>query len=190
MERFYDYVRNEDLNANEFFANRNGVKRPLYRYNVAGYTIGGPFAIPGKFTRWKDKLFFFFGQEFVNLTAPGSLQQVTVPTALERQGDFSQTLDVSGKLVPITDPLSKAVFPGNLVPQNRIDPNGQKLLQVFPSPNITDRTITKGTITTTSWKASRARGASTRTAATTTPPTSSVSTTARAFSAGSTKAMP
>jgi hypothetical protein len=140
----YDYVRNEDLNANEFFANRNGVKRPLYRYNVAGYTIGGPFAIPGKFTRWKDKLFFFVAQEFVNLTAPGSLQQVTVPTALERQGDFSQTLDVSGKLVPITDPLSKAVFPGNLVPQNRIDPNGQKLLQVFPSPNITDRSITKG----------------------------------------------
>ncbi len=140
----YDYLRNEDLNSNEFFANRNGVKRPLYRYNVAGYTFGGPFEIPGKFTRWKDKLFFFFGQEFVNLTAPGSLQQVTVPTALERQGNFSQTLDVSGKQVPVTDPLSKAVFPGNIVPQNRIDPSGQKLLQVFPSPNITDRAITKG----------------------------------------------
>jgi hypothetical protein len=140
----YDYLRNEDLNANEFFANRNGVKRPLYRYNVAGYTFGGPFYIPGKFTRWKEKLFFFFGQEFVNLTAPGSLQSVTVPTALERQGDFSQTLDVGGRQVPITDPLSKAPFPGNMVPQNRIDPNGQKLLQVFPLPNITDRSITKG----------------------------------------------
>ena len=107
----YDYLRNEDLNSNEFFANRNGVKRPLYRYNVGGYTFGGPFAIPGKFTRWRDKLFFFIGQEFSNLTQPGSLQNVTVPTALERQGDFSQTLDVSGKLVPITDPLSHASFP-------------------------------------------------------------------------------
>ena len=140
----YDYLRNEDLNANEFFANRNGVKRPLYRYNVAGYTFGGPFEIPGKFTRWKDKLFFFFGQEFSNLTQPGSLQQVTTPTALERQGDFSQTLNVSGQLVSVTDPLTHAPFPGNVVPQSRLDFNGQKLLQVFPLPNITNRAITKG----------------------------------------------
>jgi hypothetical protein len=140
----YDYLRNEDLNANEFFANRNGVGRPLYRYNVAGYTFGGPFYIPRKFTRWKDKLFFFFGQEFVNLTAPGSLQSVTVPTSQERQGNFSQTVDVSGRQIPITDPLSKTPFSGNIVPQSRIDPNGQKLLQVFPLPNITDRLITKG----------------------------------------------
>jgi len=140
----YDYLRNEDLNANEFFANRNGVKRPLYRYNVGGYTFGGPFEIPGKFTRWKNKLFFFFGQEFSNLTQPGSLQQVTTPSVLERQGDFSQTVDVSGKLIPITDPLSHAPFPGNVVPQSRIDFNGQKLLQVFPLPNITNRAITRG----------------------------------------------
>ena len=140
----YDYLRNEKLNSNEFFANRNGVKRPLYRYNVAGYTFGGPFTIPRKFTRWKDKLFFFFGQEFITLTAPGSLQSVTVPTALERKGDFTQTLDVSGRVVPVTDPLSHAQFPGNVVPASRIDANGQKLLQVFPLPNITDRTISKG----------------------------------------------
>ena len=140
----YDYLRNEDLNSNEFFANRNGVKRPLYRYNVAGYTFGGPLEIPRKLTRLKDKWFFFLGQEFVTLTQPGTLQQVTVPTALERQGNFSQTLAVNGTLVPVTDPLSHAPFPGNIVPQSRLDPNGQKLLDVFPLPNITDRTITKG----------------------------------------------
>lgn len=140
----YDFLRNEDLNANEFFANRNGVKRPLYRYNVAGYTIGGPFEIPRKFERWKNSVFFFVSQEFIHLTQPGTLQQVTVPTALERQGDFSQTLAVNGTVVPVTDPLSHAPFPGNVVPQSRIDPNGQKLLQVFPLPNITNRAITKG----------------------------------------------
>ena len=84
------------------------------------------------------------GQEFIHLTAPGSLQQVTVPTALERQGDFSQTLAVNGTVVPVTDPLSHAPFPGNIVPQSRLDPNGQKLLEVFPLPNITNRAITKG----------------------------------------------
>jgi hypothetical protein len=140
----YDYLRNEDLNANEFFANRNGVARPLYRYNTGGYTFAGPFAIPRKFTRWKDKLFFFFGQEFVNLNTPGALQTVTVPTALERQGNFSQTLDVSGKMIPVTDPLSHAALPGNIVPASRTDPNGQKLLSVFPLPSNTNRLITKG----------------------------------------------
>jgi hypothetical protein len=140
----YDYLRNKDLNSNEFFANRNGVARPVYRYNTAGYTFGGPVEIPGKFTRWKDKLFFFVAQEFVNLTAPGSLQQVTVPTALERQGNFSQTFAVNGSLIAITDPLTHAPFPGNIVPQSRVDPNGQKLLSVFPLPNITNLAITKG----------------------------------------------
>jgi hypothetical protein len=140
----YDYLRNRELNSNEFFANRNGVARPVYRYNTAGYTFGGPFEIPGKFTRWKNKLFFFVAQEFVNLTAPGSLQQVTVPTALERQGNFSQTFAVNGSLIAITDPLTHAAFPGNIVPQSRIDPNGQKLLSVFPLPNITNLAITKG----------------------------------------------
>jgi hypothetical protein len=140
----YDYLRNRELNSNEFFANRNGVARPIYRYNTAGYTFGGPVAVPGRFMRWKDKLFFFVAQEFVNLTAPGSLQQVTVPTALERQGNFSQTLAVNGSLIAITDPLTHAPFPGNIVPQSRVDPNGQKLLSVFPLPNITNLAITKG----------------------------------------------
>ena len=139
----FDYLRNEDLNANDFFSNRNGLRRPLYRYNTGGYTFGGPFQIPRKFTRWKDRLFFFVAQEFSYITTPGSLQQVTVPTALERQGDFSQTLDVSGRLIPITDPVTHAPFAGNIVPPNRIVPNGQKLLQVFPSPNFTDVSISR-----------------------------------------------
>src|ERR1039457_6574687 len=46
----YWYVRNSDFNANDFFNNRNGVKRPLYRYNTGGFSLGGPSPYPGNST--------------------------------------------------------------------------------------------------------------------------------------------
>src|SRR5204862_7030193 len=55
----YSFLRNEALNANEFFRNRDGLPRPQYRFNYPGYFIGGPVTI-GKFNRNRDKLFFFW----------------------------------------------------------------------------------------------------------------------------------
>jgi hypothetical protein len=126
----YYFLRNEDLNANEFFNNKNGLPRPHYRFNNPGYFLGGPVLLPfTNFNHDHDKLFFFWSQDFLPLTIPSSVQNQTFPTALERQGDFSQ----SG--VKITDPLTHAPFAGNIIPANRIDPNGQKLLNVLPLPN-------------------------------------------------------
>jgi Carboxypeptidase regulatory-like domain len=126
----YYFLRNEDMNANEFFNNKNGLPRPHYRFNNPGYFLGGPVLLPKiNFNRNRDKLFFFWSQDFLPLTIPSSVQNQTFPTALERQGDFSQ----SG--VTITDPLTHAPFAGNIIPSDRIDPNGQKLLNVFPLPN-------------------------------------------------------
>jgi hypothetical protein len=126
----YYFLRNEDLNANEFFNNKNGLPRPRYRFNNPGYFLGGPVLLPfTHFNRNRDKLFFFWSQDFLPLTIPSGVQDQTFPTALERQGNFSQ----SG--VVITDPLTHAPFPNNIVPVNRIDPNGQKLLDLFPMPN-------------------------------------------------------
>jgi hypothetical protein len=136
----YYFKRNEALNANDFFNNRDRVKRPRYRYDYPGYYIGGPVLLPS-FNRGRDKLFFFFSQEFLPRAVPSSLNYLTVPTALERQGDFSQTLDTNGKLIPIYDPLNgKKAFAGNLVPANRIDARGQALLKFFPLPNAVDPT--------------------------------------------------
>jgi hypothetical protein len=81
------------------------------------------------FNHNRDKLFFFWSQDFLPLTIPSSVQHQTFPTALERQGDFSQ----SG--VTIKDPTNGAAFAGNVIPTSRIDPNGQKLLNLFPLPN-------------------------------------------------------
>lgn len=140
----YWYKRHEMFNANNFFNNRNNVARPVYRYNTLGFTVGGPVYIPGKFNSSKEKLFFFYSFENWQSKSPRALQPVTVPTTLERAGDFSQTLDVSGALVAMKDPTTGNSFPGNTVPASRVNKNGQALLSVFPQPDATDRTVTKG----------------------------------------------
>lgn len=134
------YMRNEDLNANNFFNNRIGSPRPVNRFNAVTYNIGGPVYFP-KATR--EKLFFFWNQEILPSKTTGALQYSTMPTALERSGNFSQSL-AGGKLIPITDSTTGQPFPGNIVPASRIDPNGLALLNVLPLPNITNTAITKG----------------------------------------------
>ena len=141
----YWYKRHEMFNANSFFNNRQSVSKSRYRYNTLGYNLGGPVYLPGKFNRGKDKLFFFFSQEFQPNTRPGGTRTWTMPTAEERKGDFSQSLQSNGALIVVKDPLNNlAAFPGNVVPANRINPDMQKLLSVFPLPNFSDRAISKG----------------------------------------------
>jgi hypothetical protein len=138
------YNRNEDYNANNFFNNQNGVANPRYRYNSWGYNIGGPVYIPGKFNRNRDKLFVFFTQEYWPESTPNALQSITVPTALERAGNFSQSLESNGSLIKITDPTTGQPFPNNTIPTSRLVANGQALLNVFPLPNFTNTAISKG----------------------------------------------
>lgn len=139
----YYYQRNEALNATPFFNNLNGLRKPTYRYTTAGFTLGGPVSWPGKFNTNKDKLFFFFSEEFGRATLPGTLSQLTVPTALERAGDYSQTVDLNGRQVIIRDPSAGAAFPGNLIPKARLNAHGQKMLEMFPSPNFLDISVSK-----------------------------------------------
>jgi len=139
------FKRNEEFNANNFFNNRNGTPKSRYRFNTWTYNVGGPIFVPGRFNRNRDKLFFFWSQEFWPVTIPNSLSQLTVPTQLERQGDFSQSLDVNGKLISITDPTTGHVFPGNVIPTSRLDPNGLALLKVLPLPNFLNTAVSRGT---------------------------------------------
>ncbi len=139
----YYFLRNEDFNANEFFDNRQGLPRPQYRFNYPGYFVGGPVIIPGtNFNKNRDKLFFFWSEEFLPRSYPSSVSYQTFPTALERQGNFSQSVDQNGQLINVRDPLTGNPFPGNIIPANRIDPNGQALLNLFPMPNAVDPTHT------------------------------------------------
>ena len=140
----YGYKRHEKLNANEFFNNRDGVPKPIYRFGTFGFNVGGPVFIPGKFNSDKRKLFFFYSQENWRINLPQGLTQVTVPTAAERVGDFSQTFDQGGALRVITDPTTGQPFPNNIIPSHRINADAQKLLNIMPLPNQLNRALTGG----------------------------------------------
>jgi Carboxypeptidase regulatory-like domain/TonB-dependent Receptor Plug Domain len=166
----YYFLRNEALNASPFFNNKAGLGRPLYRHNIWGFNVGGPGAIPrfgeGGPALIKDKVFFFFSYEKPHQITPQDPRFVTVPTALERAGDFSQSINSTNARVFIKDPLrsgncsatdSTGCFrdpsrstPGNplglnIIPTSRFNLSGQSLLNYFPLPNaIGARTATGG----------------------------------------------
>ncbi len=134
----YVFHRHEDLNANSWRNNIDGRSRAFYRYNFAGFNVGGPIYIPGKFNKNKDKFFFFVGREWQNQLIPNSVSNVTVPTALERTGDFSQTHDGAGFApnIQVLDPNNnRTQFPGNVIPKSRLNPDGVKILNFYPLPN-------------------------------------------------------
>ncbi|HEY2973245.1 MAG TPA: carboxypeptidase regulatory-like domain-containing protein [Pyrinomonadaceae bacterium] len=135
----YYFLRNEALNASNFFNNKSGLKRALYRHNIWGFNIGGPMPLPGFGeggpSLLRDKAFFFFNLEKPHTITPTDPVFVTVPTALERAGNFSQSKNSSGATPVILDPLTGLAFPGNIIPTGRINKSGQALLNYFPLPN-------------------------------------------------------
>lgn len=127
--------RHEDMNANNFFNNRQGIQRPLYRYMIAGYSLGGPAYIPRLWNRNRQRLFFFISQEFTQIAQPTSTIAANEPTAAEISGDFSNTRNAAGQIIPILNPNTGTPFPGNMVPKSMIDPTGQAILKLLPPPN-------------------------------------------------------
>ena len=89
----YWYARRSDWNANTWINNRAGTPMAKSSRNDTGFTIGGP-VIP------KKNLFFFFSQEFQRREDPVGETRVTVPTDLERAGNFSQSVDSNGNPFP------------------------------------------------------------------------------------------
>jgi len=135
----YYFHRHEQFNSNSFLNNAvprvNGIQpnqRNFYRYNQQGYNVGGPVLLPKK--ALKEKLFFFFSQEWQEQLVPQNARLSRVPTALEVAGDFSQTRNFSGAPITIIDPQTGQPFPGNKIPADRIaanGANGQKILRLF-----------------------------------------------------------
>ena len=132
------FHRNEGLNANEWFNKHDQITndRPnspyIYRYNYIGYQLGGPIK--------KDKLFFFWSQEFYRQFIPiGGTTQFYTPTELERQGDFSQSVDGNGKPIVIAGPgiTDNKIDPNALTPaQQEVFTQMQKILSLYPLPNV------------------------------------------------------
>jgi hypothetical protein len=143
----YDVMRNDAWNSNSQTNILNGDPKAKVDEKDLGYTIGGPVGRPGG----NNKLFFFYAHEFAPRTAGGDTVRFRFPTALERAGDFSQTLDNTGNLYPyIKDPsLSGACSAANQsacfrdggvlgrIPANRLYDTGLNILKMYPMPNAT-----------------------------------------------------
>ncbi len=136
----YDTYRHESLNANSFWNNRTKVAKAPYRYRITGYTVGGPVFIPKKFNTRRDRLFFFWNQEYTGQKKDYGTRLSTMPTPDERNGDFSKSVTGSGTAIKITDPLNGVQFPGNIIPKSRFNALGLSMLSFLPLPNYVDPT--------------------------------------------------
>jgi hypothetical protein len=127
---FYD-GRNDLLNAADYFNNQEGIPKDVLRRNDWGYVIGGPIK--------KDKLFFFFSQEW-NHEQRGKSRSGDVPTAAEKTGDFSAPrtdLDGNGNPCDPVPTLNGTVFTNiSQVPTGGLSTGGQLYLTMFPDPNV------------------------------------------------------
>lgn len=128
----YYFGRNPKLNAR---ANSFNNSESVIRRNVWGITSGNPII--------KNKLFSYVAYEGQDERAPANLNR-TLPTSLQRGGDFSQSLTAAGALRPIYDPMTttfvdgqvnRQQFANNVIPSSRFDPTSMRLLQDVWEPN-------------------------------------------------------
>jgi len=142
----YEYNQNNFLNANLYENNLIGLSTPPVHFNQFGGTFGGPVRIPKVYNGAGRTFFFFSFDKSINTNPlPSTL---SVPTELERKGDFSQSFTtqlVSGvrKIYPIQiyDPMAvdskgnRKAFSGNVIQPDRIDPIAKNILAYIPLPN-------------------------------------------------------
>jgi hypothetical protein len=160
----FEFLRNNDLDANNFFANAAGIPRQHFERNQFGGTLGGPVYIPHLYSG-HDKTFFFVDYEGLRAASPVTTE-LTVPTAANRNGDFSSLLGgpvgtdalgrpilagaiydpystrtiTAGQVDPVTGLVATSSgtirdpFPGNIIPQARWDKLASTLLPFWPKP--------------------------------------------------------
>src|SRR5579872_2574570 len=124
----YEYLRNNDLDARNFFS---PTPTPL-KQNQFGFTIGGPVILP-HYNKDRNKTFFFWNEDWRRRNS-ATVSLTATPTDTMRSGNFQAEAARLGK--PILDPTTGQPFPNNIIPASRIDPNAAILLKTyFPEPN-------------------------------------------------------
>jgi hypothetical protein len=157
----YEYIRNSDTDANTFGNDQTHpvTPKPHFERNQFGFAAGGPITLPRHYHDAGHRSFFFITYEGLRQSSAAAATPYTVPTALERQGDFSQTRDSNGNLIVIYDPSTttlqpvgstactttpvtagqtvycRSPFPGNKIPTADLDTAGMKLINSYPLPN-------------------------------------------------------
>ncbi len=131
------FHRNDGLNANDWLSDHNHVAKIKFRLNTVGGQIGGPIL--------KDKLFFFYSNEFYRQLIPAGTTTYRTPTALERTGNFSQSVDSSGNAIQIYNPntpgvqfINNTITPSQLTAAQAVNfQQIEAILAQYPLPNVT-----------------------------------------------------
>jgi hypothetical protein len=123
----FEFLRNDALDGTNFFANRAGASKPVYRQNQFGGTLGGPIR--------RNRTFLFGSFEGTRIRT-GTSSTSTVPTVAERTGDFSKIRNIFDPLTTTGtgSAMRRNPFPGNIIPRDRWDPLFPKLLALYPDP--------------------------------------------------------
>ncbi|MGH9454294.1 MAG: TonB-dependent receptor domain-containing protein, partial [Terriglobia bacterium] len=151
------YMGRPGFDAQDFFSNMAGIPKASFATDQYGASLGGPIR--------RDKTFFFFDLEGQRNNTPLS-NVTTVPTKAQRNGDFSQTFNADGTLNQIFNPCPvvaggnpvpcsltpfnssgstdylRQPFPGNIIPAGDIDPVMQKVINLYPLPNVPGDPVT------------------------------------------------
>src|SRR3982751_5385101 len=140
----YEFLRNTNFDANDFFSNKAGKARQIYKQSDFGATVGGPVWIP-KIYNGHNKTFFFFSYEGFRNRNGATNATATVPTAEMYNGDFSNWVTRTGVQIPIYDPTTqvtsggvttRARFAGNKIPVSLFNPASIQALKVFQGSGV------------------------------------------------------
>src|SRR6266404_2682920 len=141
----YEFLRNNDLDANNFFNNAKNIPIPIYKQNDFGFSAGGPVYIP-KLYHGRNKTFFFTAFETFRNRAGATGSSFTVPSPEMLQGDFSNWVDANGKQIPIYNPITqvkngdgtytRTQFPNNKIPSSLFDPISVAALATYTQSGI------------------------------------------------------
>jgi len=132
----FEFLRNNAIDARNYFNVANVQVQPPYRRNQYGASVGGPIR--------KNKL-FFFADYYGSREIKGQTFTTSVPTATERTGDFSDWRSANGNLIQLYNPLSQRVvngtlvrdpFAANQIPSGLINPVSANVISLYPLPNV------------------------------------------------------
>lgn len=131
------FHRNDGMNATGWYNNHNDIAKQLYRYNTEGLAVGGPIK--------RDKIFWFFSTEHYQQLVPGGTNSYYVPTTLERQGDYSQSINSSGQPLTIYQPGTTTPYANNKIPSGDLNAGIQEVMNLYVQPNVASYGVSQDT---------------------------------------------
>jgi hypothetical protein len=135
----WDFLRNEKLDANNFFSNAGGIKRQPFKQNQFGFTTGGPIVLP-KIYDGRNRTFFFVDYEGLRRRTSAGSSIADIPPPDYRLGDFSRykgtIFDPRSRRIGPNGQVIATPFPGNKIPQQLLNPGSLAVMGLLPQPNF------------------------------------------------------